>query len=381
MTRRRASLVSLSLLALLLSATPALFSQATAAPPRQTAAAPPSVAAQPARLTDQELWKLATDYSEPDGTFHSENLVSNEARFQTILPALDRNAVPGRAYVGVGSEQNFTYMVATRPVMAFIVDIRRGNLLLHLTYKALLQMSADRAEFVSKLFSRSRPARLTTASSAAELFAAYEASRPSQALYDQNLKAIKTHLTTRHGFTLSAGDLEGIDFVYSSWFDGGPDLRYQLTTGRGGGRGGGGRGGGSPTYADLMSANDGTGRVRSYLASEESFRFMKDLETRNMLVPVVGNFGGPKALRAVAAYLKQKGLTVSTFYASNVEQYLRQDGIWDKFCASASTMPLDAKSMLIRSERGGFGGATATGGGFTSRVLPLRQELTACAAR
>ena len=108
---------------------------------------------------------------------------------------------------------------------------------------------------------------------------------------------------------------------------------------------------------------------------------MKDLETRNMLVPVVGNFGGPKALRAVASYLKQKGLVVSTFYSSNVEQYLRQDSIWDKFCASASTMPLDAKSMLIRSERGGFAGSNATGGGFASMVLPLKPELTACALK
>ena len=84
-------------------------------------------------------------------------------------------------------------------------------------------------------------------------------------------------------------------------------------------------------------------------------------------------------MRAVAAYLKQKGLVVSTFYSSNVEQYLRQDNIWDKFCASAATMPLDAKSMLIRSERGGFAGSRATGGGFASQVLPLNPELTACA--
>ena len=152
---------------------------------------------------------------------------------------------------------------------------------------------------------------MTTASTATEIFAAYETAKPSQALYDQNLKAIKTQLTTRHGFALSAGDLEGIDFVYGSWFEGGPDLRYQLNggggpeaAGVGGGRGGGG---GLPTYADLMTANDGTGRMRSYLATEENFKFMKDLETRNMLVPVVGNFGGPKALRAVASYLKQKG--------------------------------------------------------------------------
>jgi hypothetical protein len=383
MIRRRAFFLSASLAAVLLAAAPAVYSQA-AATPKQAVTTASAAASKPApRLTDQELWKLATDYSEPDGTFHSENLVSNEARFQTVLPALDKSAVPGRAYVGVGSEQNFTYIVATRPVMVFIVDIRRGNLLLHLTYKALFELSADRADFVSRLFSRPRPAGLTTTSTPAAIFAAYEAAKPSQALYDQNLKAIKAQLTTRHGFALSAGDLEGLDFVYSSWFDGGPDLRYQLTTGGGGrgGRRGGGGPGGLPTYADLMTADDGAGHLRSYLATEENFTFMKDLETRNMLVPVVGNFGGPKALRSVASYLEEKGLVVSTFYASNVEQYLRQDNIWDNFCASASTMPLDAKSMLIRSERGGFAGSTVGGGGFASQVMPLKPELALCAGK
>ena len=92
MTRRRAVFASLSLPALLLVSSPALFSQAAGTAPRQAAAAPAQASP---RLTDQELWKLATDYSEPDGTFHSENLVSNEARFQTILPALDKRRGPG----------------------------------------------------------------------------------------------------------------------------------------------------------------------------------------------------------------------------------------------------------------------------------------------
>src|SRR6185503_19099959 len=47
-----------------------------------------SAAPLPMRLTDQEFWKLSADASEPSGTFHSENLVSNEIRFQTIVPSL-----------------------------------------------------------------------------------------------------------------------------------------------------------------------------------------------------------------------------------------------------------------------------------------------------
>jgi len=114
------------------------------------------------RLSNQEFWKLASEFSESDGTFHSENLVSNEFRFQYVLPSLVRMAKPGRAYLGVGSEQNFTYMAALHPDIAFIVDIRRGNMDLHLMYKALFELSADRADFVSRLFSRKRPAGLST---------------------------------------------------------------------------------------------------------------------------------------------------------------------------------------------------------------------------
>lgn len=332
----------------------------------------------PSRLTDQEFWQIASEYSEPDGTFHSENLVSNEIRFQTVIPGLIDKTVPGRAYVGVGSEQNFSYMVAVRPAIAFIVDIRRGNLDLHLIYKALFEMSANRAEFVSRLFSLPRPEGLTEKSTAQEIFAAYAPVASSPTLYQENLQSIKDHLTKKHGFKLSATDFAAIDFVYGAWFRFGPNIRYELTAARGL-RGGGG---GFPSYAELMTANDGIGTNRSYLATEDAFRFLKDLHTRNMIIPVVGNFGGPKALRSVAAYLKQKETTVSAFYTSNVEQYLRQDGIWGKFCSSASTMPLDDRSIFIRSARGGFANqppvALTAGAAFAVEVLPLKPEVAAC---
>ena len=331
----------------------------------------------PLRLTNQEFWKLASGFSEPSGSFHSDNLVSNEANFQYVLPALVRAAKPGRAYLGVGSEQNFTYMAALRPEVAFIIYIRRGNMDLHLMYKALFELSADRADFVSRLFSKKRPAGLTTASTAAEIFAAYANMPSSQTLYAQNLKAIDTQLVTTHGFALSKGDLEGIEFVYDAMFTSGPAIHYQLNTGGGGfGRGGGGN---LPTYADLMAATDGNGQARSYLASEGSFKFLKDIETRNMVVPVVGNFGGPKAIRAVAAYLKQKETIVSAFYVSNVEQYLRQDGLWSIFCSNVTTLPLDATSTFIRSNRGSFGGQMrGFSPVFTSEVRPVSGDVANC---
>ena len=342
-------------------------------------------AAAPERLGDREFWKLASESSEADGNFHSENLVSNETGFQAIVPLLERTIVQGRAYVGVGSEQNFTYIAATRPSLAFIVDIRRGNFDLHLLYKALFELSADRAEFVSRLFSRKRPSGLGPASTPAAIFAAYERAVPSKELYDRNLAAVEAHLATRHGFPLSRDDRRGIEFVYAAWFSDGPDIHYSLSrsgfVGFGGRRGGGP--GGFPTYAELMTTTDADGRNRSYLASEAAFGFVKDLETRNLIVPVVGNFGGPKALRAVASYLRRAGMTVSAFYVSNVEQYLRQDGLWSQFCVNAGTMPVDGTSVFIRSMRGGFAGQPGGGGGggFGLTLVPIASEVAGCAAR
>ncbi len=64
----------------------------------------------PAQLTDEEFWKLSSESSEPDGTFRSDNLLSNESYFQFVIPKLKETTVEDRVYMGVGPEQNFTYI-------------------------------------------------------------------------------------------------------------------------------------------------------------------------------------------------------------------------------------------------------------------------------
>src|SRR5437667_5693273 len=140
----------------------------------------------PARLSDHEFWKLVAEFSEPNGSFRSDNLLSNELWMQHVIPDLVRTTKPGRAYMGVGPEQNFTYIAAVRPKLAFIVDVRRGNRDLHLMYKALFELSADRAEFVSRLFSKKRPTGLSTTSTVTETFAAYTNLEDSDLLRDDN---------------------------------------------------------------------------------------------------------------------------------------------------------------------------------------------------
>src|SRR5260370_400981 len=149
---------------------------------------------------------MATDFSERAGTFQSDNLLSNERWFQHVVPTLVQKATQNRAYVGVGPEQNFTYIVALKPKMAFIVDIRRGNFDIHLIYKALFELWADRAEFVARLFSRPRPEGLSAHSTAEEIFAAIANVPATDTLYSRNMRAIVNHLTKAHQFQLSSGD-------------------------------------------------------------------------------------------------------------------------------------------------------------------------------
>ena len=323
----------------------------------------------PARLSDEEFWKLSQDLSEPNGFFRSDNLVSNEIWFQYTLDDLLKRTRTG-VYLGVGPEQNFTYIAALKPKMVFITDIRRGNLHMHLMYKALFELSADRSEFVSRLFTKPRQPGLTAKSSAADLMNAYWDPQTSpEPVYKKNLQDIYDVLQKKHNLPLTKEDLEGIEYVYHSFYWYGPSITYNSNTGNGG------RGGNMVDYATLMMTTDGANRQRSYLASEETFNVLKDLEQRNMLVPVVGNFGGPKALRAVGKYVRDHGSFVMAMYLSNVEQYLQQDGIWNNFCGNVASMPLNESSTFIRSAGGRGGGP---GGGLVNSLGSMLNETKGC---
>ena len=358
---------------------------------------PPAVLAQAtatatlaAQLTDREFWALVEDVSEPDGQFQSDNFLSNERGYQVVIPELVATARPARVYLGVGPEQNFPYILALKPTLAIIFDVRRGNLHLHLLYKALFELSGDRAEFLSMLFSRPRPDGLTAESSVQALMDAYQAVLASDALYEKNLSAVTALLTKTRGFALQPGDLEGIDYVYrTAFFSSGPSLTYNMA-GRGARGGFGGRGGrgNDATYALIQALHDGRGVNRGFLATEAQWRALKEFQSRNLLVPVVGDFGGPKAIRAVGAFLKARNAMVSAFYLSNVEQYLNRNGMEDVFLCNVATLPLDETSTFIytgagRFGQGGFGGGFGggRGGGLNTTFLrPILPDVTQCAS-
>jgi hypothetical protein len=290
----------------------------------------------PGRISDAEFWQMVTDFSEAGGRFQLQYM-SNEDSLQFVIPALKETVRRDGVYIGVGTEQNFTYIAALHPKLAFIVDIRRDNMLEHLMYKALFELSTDRADFVSRLFSRKRPATVDANSSVQILFEAFQQVASDSALYEQTLNAVLQRLTSNHEFHLSEADTTTIVSILNTFRLAGP---YVLR----------GTGDKNLSYAQLMAATDLEGRSQSYLASEENFRTVQLLQGQNLIVPLVGDFAGDKAIANVARYLKEHDAVVNAFYVSNVERYLFEQGDHGKqFYANVATLPLDRSSTFIRS--------------------------------
>lgn len=316
-----------------------------------TLSIPPELDTLPSRLENHEFWSLIETLSEPEGYFRSDNLVSNEITFQQIIPDLVQRVSTKGVYLGVGPEQNFSYIAAIKPKIAFIPDIRRGNLRLQLMYKALFELSEDRADFLSHLFTRKRPANVDRLSTARQLFIAFHnAEIESETGYSRNLNAVIELLIEKRGFTLSKEDITEIGAMYRSFYSFGPDITYASSLSKGPY--------GNPTYAELMTAGNGT-ENHSYLSSEGNFAIVKDLETKNLVIPVVADLAGPKAVRAIGKYLYGHKATVSAFYVSNVERYL--DNVWGDFCDNVAALPLNKKSTFIRWTGDGRGSLHSLG--------------------
>jgi hypothetical protein len=314
------------------------------------AVSPAGVAAQltrsmPDSLSDREFWQFFTTMSEPGGSFVSENFVSNEQTYQDVIPTLQRSLKPGGVYLGVGPEQNFTYIANLEPRMAVIFDIRRQNAMAHLMYKALFELSPTRADFVSRLFSRPLTEPVSDAAAPAMLMSAVMTSRMSDSAFDANRRAIFDQLTKVHGFELTPEDVRSITHVLVSFFEAGPNINYGYRPGM-------------PsfmqgmyaTFAQLQSLTNANGVNMAFLANEANYRLVRGMHRKNLIIPVVGDFAGSKAIRGVGEYLRARNATVTAFYLSNVEQYLfRGFGDAERFYHNVETLPIDSTSTFIRS--------------------------------
>lgn len=296
-------------------------------------------------LDAQQFAQLIEKISEPDDYFDTDNLISNEASYLHVMGKIRKMNVSGGAYIGVGPDQNFSYIVQIRPNIVFITDIRRDNLLQHLWFKSLFALARNRLEYLCLMFGKPVPSDVKSWSSRSiqELIAYVDKTPAKREVLDKTWAEIQTKLKG-FGFPLTAVELETINRIHIQFFDAGLDLKFTSRN----------RGPRPyyPTYRELLLEKDLAGKQCNYLVSEDDFKFLQSLEERNLIIPIVGNLAGNQALKRIGKYLKEKNERVSAFYTSNVEFYLMRgyrEEDFSRFAENVKSLPRDERSVIIRS--------------------------------
>lgn len=290
---------------------------------------------------------LITQLSESEGAFFSPNLVSNERHYLDAAAWL-RAAAKSDAgvYLGVGPEQNLSYIALLRPRLAFIVDIRRDNLLQHLIYKRLFERSPDRSGWLAALLGRDlRPhqppapdAVADDSGSAEQVIEQVRAARRAPELPEE-LAADVIRAMRRWALEPLPDDAGRVRALLEDFARSGLDTRFETTHPRPD----------FPTLKELLLARDPQGTASSFLGSAEAYRAVRALHAQHAIIPLVGDLAGKHTLKAIAKYLVKHRLELSVFYASNVEQYLLLDERWGAWRDNVRALPADPAAFILRS--------------------------------
>ena len=293
--------------------------------------------------------RLVQSLSEPGGYFDSDNLISNESSYLHIGGVLRSRADQGEAYVGVGPDQNFSYIAAVRPSIAFIVDLRRDNLVLHLLYKSLFELARNRLEFLCLLFGRPVPADLPAwdGRSLTDLLGYLDHTVTDTARHART-QATVAEKVRGYGLGPRSVDYATLKRFHDQFMQAGLELRFTSY----------GRGPRSyyPTIRQLYLEKDLAGREASFLAQEDDFRYVQSLERRGRVIPLVGDFGGTRTFKGIGRYLKERGAGVSLFYTSNVEFYVFRQQVFRRYADNVRALPFSKHGLIARSYFGGVMG-------------------------
>jgi hypothetical protein len=290
-----------------------------------------------------KLAALSAQLSEPGGYFDSDNLISNETSYLQVADQLADTVAPGGVYVGVGPDQNFNYMARIRPRYAFILDIRRQNMLQHLLFTALLAQADDAYQFLCLLFSRSCPSVAPEGAlrGVERTLQALAPAPPSEEVFAGNLQAVYQHIEGPLQFTLQTQDRADIRAISRAFFEEQAEIRFRSFRRPWAVY--------HPTYRTLLLTRSPSGRFGYFLDTPEDYGIVRDLARAQRIIPVVGDFAGPHALRAIGRWVRERGLTVSAFYTSNVEFYLLRNDAFERFIANVRELPTKPDSLLIRA--------------------------------
>lgn len=315
-------------------------------------------------FSDADFAALVDRISERAGYFDTDNLISNESGYLTVMDALAKTGIEGGAYVGVGPDQNFSYIAQVKPTIVFMTDVRRDNMLHHLLLKALIERAPTRVEFLAGLHGRVVPPDAAAwQGRSIDAIVEYIDREPVDEAGLSRLHEEIAEEVRAFGILLTQEDLGTIQRFHLTFVRAGLGLRFTSY----------GRASRPyyPTYRQLVLETDIDGDQASYLSSAETYGVVRELQLANKIIPVVGDMAGPHAIREMGVVLREMGLQLEAFYASNVEFYLWRGGTFDEWEENFASLPVAADAVIIRSHFPNSGGVhpSAVRGYYSAQIL------------
>jgi hypothetical protein len=210
---------------------------------------------------------------------------SNETRHDLFFSYIDGI---GGAYIGVGSDQNFTLMGRAQSEYAFLVDIDTRVVDLHAIYEVFIGACDTPAELVAK----------------------FEAGQGEASLAELDA-ALSDHPNHRR---IVGGFRSGRETVYR---------HLQRVIGR-----------------------EREGKPTSWLSDPEVYAHVKAMFATGRVRAMVGNLAGGASMKTAAAAAEALHTPVRVYYPSNAEEYFRYD---KNYRENIRALPVDGKSVIVRT--------------------------------
>ncbi len=212
---------------------------------------------------------------------------SNETRHDLYF---DFIANKGGAYVGVGSDQNFTMMAALRAEYAFLMDIDYRVVDLHRMYEVLVEANETPRALVDAWHAKNA---VSTRARLDEAFAGLDEKARARLL---------------RGFATAR------ETVYR--------------------------------HLERVIARNRDGQPSTWLSDPEHYAHIRAMYQTDRVRMMPGNLAGDVSLRTVATACKALGVPVHALYMSNAEEYFKYI---PAFVTSIEGLPTDSSSVVLRT--------------------------------
>lgn len=314
---------------------------------------------------DVSFAQIIRQLSAPESGPAADNLISNEDAFPRICGEIQERVPKEGVYLGVGPDQNLTYIAHCRPCIAFILDHRRRNLLLHLVHKALFALSADRVSYLARLTARS-PHSLKPDASADNLFAAFESLPMDKARLKETIADVIKVLQPLD--MIQESEWPALATIQAKLAGPGMHARFLALPIY-------------PTFGSFIRATDRQGRPAHFLSSENLYNCVRDTEVGDRVLPFTGDFADSVAIPRLARWLHERRLMISLFYISDVEFFLLRAGRFNMYVDNLVKLPWSPNAHIARtSTREIHSSARLTGDHSTTILQPIAQFLDAAQA-